>query len=292
MRRWLALIIPLLLLFPLSAQAQNNIQIESLTVRLWPEYDQPSMLIIYDIEIAPDTPLPAVLDIRVPRDGNIIAVAYIDGDQLLNTEYAGPNEQDEKWQVITVFIRESATYRLEYYQPLTRAGNERSFGYQWTGDYPIKNFRVEVQAPGDSTALKSTPMMPFAPNQPFLSGSASTSLDAGEIYQLELSYTRTSDQTVVSPASPQVTASEPVTEDTAGRVTLNSLPYILGAVGVILIIGAVYYFRQMNSTTTSKPRKRQQKQEGDSQTYCHECGTRAHTEDRFCRTCGTKLRNT
>jgi len=277
---------------PSPVDAQGGITLESLSVSLWSEYDQPSMLVIYDIEIAAGTPLPAALDIRIPRDGNITAVAYLEGDDLLNTEYAGP-VQDGNWQVVTIFIKEQAVYRIEYYQPLTRAGDERYFNYQWTGDYPIDNFRIEVQVPGDGTAVKSTPMLPFAPNQSFLTGSASVSdLKSGETYEMELRYSRASDETVFPPSSPQVTASEPITQNTAGRVTLNNLPYILGVVGLLLIVGAIYYFQHTNSPQTVKPRKRPRAtQDNSAEVYCHECGARAHGEDRFCRTCGTKLRS-
>jgi hypothetical protein len=212
---------------------------------------------------------------------------------MLNAEYAGPREQDETWQVITLLIKQDTTYRIEYYQPLTREENVRSFGYQWTGDYAVEDFSLEVKLPGDSTAVQATPSLPFASDAPFLTGRVSAiRLQAGEVYQFELSYSRALDETVFEPTSPQVQASEPITENTTGRITLNNLPYILGAVGVVLVVGAFYYFQHTSSTPTAlKPRKRARKaQDNLAQVYCHECGARAHEDDRFCRTCGTKLR--
>jgi len=293
MRKWLTSLFLLLLVFPSSGQAQNAITLDSLKVRLWSEYDQPSMLVIYDFELTPATTLPAKVDIRIPKDANITAVAYLEGSELLNTdEFAGPVEEGN-WQTITFFVKTLTTYHLEYYQPIVRDGMNRFFDYQWTGAYSINNFRVEIQLPDDSTAVKATPMLPFVPNQPFLSGSASVSnLEAGKTYQVELRYARTSEETVFPASSPQVAASEPITQDTAGRVTLDNLPYILGGVGVLLIISAIYYFWQSNSLSASQPRKRHHtaKDATSSQIYCHECGTRAYVEDRFCRTCGSKLR--
>jgi len=278
-------------IFPAPAHAQGAMTLESLKVSLWSEYDQPSMLVIYDIKLSPDIPLPANLDVRIPVEGNITAVAYLAGDQLLNTEYAGP-QQDSQWQTITLFIKQNATYRIEYYQPLTRKGDDRSFNYEWAGDYTVDHFSVEVKVPGDSTAIQSTPSLPFAPDSPFLTGTVSaTPFKAGDTYQLQLSYRRPGDETVFAPSSPQVSASEPITQNTPGRVTLNNLPYILGIVGVVLIVGAIYYFRQTNPQPEIKSRKRTRKASDDAaQIYCHECGARAHEEDRFCRICGTKLR--
>lgn len=289
MRKWFALALLLVLISPASAQAQQSLTLDSLKVMLWPEYDQPSMLVIYDFEVAAGTPLPVMVDIRVPKDGNITAVAYLENG-LLNAEFNGPKE-DGNWQVISFIVRKPAVYRLEYYQPLEREGGVRSFSYQWTGDYAVNNFRLEVMVPADSTAIKASPVLPFLLEQPFQSGRASLgSLAEGEQYQLDLQYTRAINETVFPAESAQVTA-EPVTQNTAGRVTLDNLPYVLLGFGIILIAGAAYYFRQTGSAPASKPRKRTSKTKADeSQTYCHECGTRAYAEDRFCRVCGTKLR--
>jgi hypothetical protein len=257
---------------------------------LWPEYDQPSLLVIYDFEVAAGTALPARVNIRVPKDANITAVAYETETGLLNAEFSGP-EADGDWQVISIFVQQPALHRIEYYQPLQREGGERSFEYQWTGDYPVNNFRLEVQVPADSTGVKATPVLPFMLESPFQTGRVTVgSLAAGEQYQLELQYTRAINETVFVPASTQVSA-EPITPDTAGRVTLDNLPYYLLGFGILLIAGAVYYFRQSGSAPASKPRKRASKARAEAeQIYCHECGTRAAAEDRFCRVCGTKIR--
>ncbi len=290
MRKWFTLLFLVLLVFPSAVQAQNSVTFESFNVRLWSEYDQPSMLVIYDFELTPDTTLPAKVDIRIPKDANITAVAYLEGSDLLNTEFTGPVE-DGDWQIITYFAKTLTTYHLEYYQPIQRDGANRSFTYQWNGAYLVKNFRVEIQLPDDSTAVKATPMLPFVPNQPFLSGSASVgNLEAGKTYQVDLTYARISEAPIVPAASQQV-ESEPITQETSGRVTLDNLPYILAGVGVLLIFAAIFYFWRSNSVQASKPRKRQHSAKGETRdVYCHECGARANGDDRFCRTCGSKLR--
>jgi hypothetical protein len=292
MYKWLFLVLAVLLIWPAPAQAQNNITLETLNVHLWSEYDQPSMLVLFDFVVATNTLLPTKVDIRIPQSGNITAVAYQSGNQFLNAEFSGPVE-DGDWQVVTFFVKEYSTYRLEYYQPIPRVGTERSFSYQWNGEYPVNDFRIEIKVPEDSTGVKSKPVLPFAPSAQFLSSGASVNnLEAGETYQIDLKYSRTSDETVL-PSSPLVTTSEPITQNTAGRVTLDSLPYILGGVGLLLILGAGYYFLQTTSVQAFKPRKRQSRKKEDESTniYCHECGTRAHADDRFCRVCGTKLRS-
>lgn len=292
MRKWLFLILAGCLVFPSAGQAQGSLRLETLTVRLWSEYDQPSMLVILDFTVPSDTTLPATVGLRIPQDANITAVAYQSGSQLLNAEYSGP-ETAGAWQVINIFVKEYSTYHIEYYQPIERKGTERSFTYLWSGEYAVNTFRIEIQVPLDSTAVKSRPALPFAPSEQFLSSRATANnLEAGETYQLNLQYSRTSDETILPPSSPQVTASEPITQNTPGRITLDSLPYILGGVGLLLVLGAGYYFLQSKSVRVPGPRKRQsgRKDVESANVYCHECGTRAHADDRFCRVCGTKLR--
>jgi hypothetical protein len=291
MRKWLLLILAVCLVLPAPVQSQGSLRLETLTVRLWSEYDQPSMLVILDFTVPSDMALPATVGLRIPQDTNITAVAYQSGSQLLNAEYSGP-ETAGAWQVINVFVKEFSTYHIEYYQPIERKGTERSFTYLWSGEYPINTFRIEIQVPQDSTAVKSRPALPFAPSEQFLSSRATANnLEAGETYQVTLQYSRTSDETVLPP-SPQVTASEPITQNTPGRITLDSLPYILGGVGLLLVLGAGYYFLQSKSVRVPRPRKRPsgRRDVESANVYCHECGTRAHAEDRFCRVCGTKLR--
>jgi len=292
MRKWIALLLPLLLLIPATAHAQGGITLESLDVILWSEYDQPSMLVIYDFVVTADTSVPASVKLRIPQDANITAIAYKDGAELMNAEFSGPI-QDGAWQTITFFVKDRTTYHLEYYEPLTRDGSKRAFNYQWPGDYPVNNFRIEAQLPADSASVKATPALPFTPLTTSLSGSASTAnLAAGKTYNLNLSYTRESEEPANTKSPAQITTA-PITQNTAGRVTLNNLPYALGLVGVVLIAGAIYYFWHANSNQpTGKMRRRNNKRSEDlTQVYCHECGARANAEDRFCRICGTKLRN-
>jgi hypothetical protein len=294
MYKWLKSLILLMLLVATPAYAQSAVALKTFNVQLWAEHDQPSMLVINTFEVTDDTQLPTSIDVRVPREGNITAVAFDQNNSLLLADYKTSPIADANWQVITIFLTERTTYHVEYYQPLERDGNKRSFTFQWTSDYPIQNFDVEVRVPDDSTSVKTTPAIPLVQDQIFLSGGAMLSaLKEGDRYQLKLEYSRTSDTPSVTPASGQaVEPVVPVTTNTDGRVTLDNLPYVLGGFGVLLIAAALIYFlRSSSSGVQQKPRQRRsQSKNTSSQIHCHECGTRAREGDRFCRICGSKLR--
>ena len=291
MRKWyLFLILGLLLAFPLHVSAQKEIKLSNVNVQLWPEYDQPSMLVLFDFIVSENTNLPAQLTFRFPKQANIIAVAYSGGDDnLLNAVFEGPTQGGE-WQTLTIKVESLARYRVEYYEPLTTSGTTRNFMYLWPGDFAVDAFNIGVQEPADTTSVTGDPALEKTQAKGVNYYLAKTqSLIAGQQFTLNLQYDKTTDALAV-PASGVQTG--PINDTTSGRVALNNyLPYILGGVGVVLIVGGLVYYFQSSRARGQKSRRRSGSQpEGQSNVHCHQCGTRAHAGDRFCRTCGTRLR--
>lgn len=281
---------------PISASAQNDAGLSFVTVQLWPEYDQPSMLVIVDFQAATDTTLPATLSFRIPTEANLIAVASDAGNgQFLDHPYDGPTAEGE-YQTFSLTIEENKPYRFEYYQPLSFNGEERIFSYLWESGYAVENFKYLLLEPLDATNVTVDPN--YTAQETFNGlnyyDGAPVRLAAGEQYALNMSYKKTTD-TLVSQAQ-AVQIAEPVNEDTPGRVSLtNSLPYIIGGLGIIMIAGGLmYYFQWGRRSAGSKSRRRhsQSTAENDATSaYCPQCGARAKPSDRFCRTCGARLRH-
>jgi hypothetical protein len=285
----------MLLAFPFSASAQSNAVLSFVTVQLWPEYDQPSMLVIVDFQLAANTTLPATLTFRIPPDANLIAVATdIGGGQFMNVPYEEPTASGE-YQVFDMIIEDTNPHRFEYYQPLSFNGEERIFSYLWDNGYEVTAFQYLFLEPMDVTSVS---LDPNYTSQETFNGlkyyeGSTVPLTAGEQFTLNLKYTKTTDA-LVSQAQ-TVQASDPVNEDTPGRVSLtNSLPYIIGGLGLIMITGGLMYYFQWGRRSASKSRRRHSSG-GDAETsgadaYCPQCGARAKPSDRFCRTCGARLR--
>ena len=71
MRKWLLLVLAFAIFFlPTSTHAQTAVSLDIVNVRLWSEYDQPSMLVLYDLVVSKDTQLPVKVTLRFPKDGN------------------------------------------------------------------------------------------------------------------------------------------------------------------------------------------------------------------------------
>lgn len=293
LRKWLLL--PLMFAFlvlPFPANAQGEVALDTLTVQLWPEFDQPAMLVIYDFTLAENTTLPVEVNLRIPTDANLIAVAYAPTGDLLNVPYQEPREEGG-WQVVTLTVDTATAYHIEYYAPLERSDSQREYNFLWPGDYSVGMFSISVRPPIDTTEITTDPQMrdvtPEGDTQTTLEWGTSD-LEAGEQLPIRVTYTKTSDRLGVSD---QPLETGVVDENTQGRISLNNyLPYILGGLGFLLILVAGLYFWQ-TSKDKSAPRKRHRSQNEEANgedIYCHQCGKRAQPGDRFCRTCGTRLR--
>lgn len=297
MRKWLVFAVLLsILILPSAADAQSNIKLDSINIELWSEYDQPSMLVIYEFVVSQDTSLPAPVTLRFPREGNLVAVAVENDGQLFNKDFTTPVEQGN-WQTITINAESYAPHRIEYYQPLTLDENKRQFKYQWFGDYYVNEFGVTVLVPSDSADLITSPALQdvaTTANGYLTRGTVTKShLKMMNSFQFEMEYQRSSSALVNPDPSTQVQPAAPVGADTPGRVSIANLPWIIGGFGLALIGIALFSYWRSTQSSENQPRKRRPhkaKEEEDSQAYCHECGARAHAGDRFCRTCGSRLR--
>jgi uncharacterized OB-fold protein len=210
-------------------------------------------------------------------------------DQGINFE----TEKDGNWMVISIQAGAPAI-RIEYYDPaLIKDGSQRNYSYHWLSDYNVANFSVVLQQPFDAEQFTSSlPLLEDGLRSDELRYYSSQvgSIPAGEAMTFTVSYQKPTDALSVSRLQLQPVE---VDENTAGRVSLNNyLPYVIGTLGVIMIVGGFMYYRQSGRSTSSKKsrRKRADRDEAESGVYCAQCGARARGGDRFCRTCGSRLR--
>jgi hypothetical protein len=292
-RLFLVLLLVVLFLPALPAQAQAELSLPSVDVSIWPEYDQPAVLVIYHIQLAPETSLPATLLLKIPAEAQINAVAVLDQvNGLLNAPYDRSVDGDLATLTITV---NTLQVQVEYYDLLHKTGSSRQVEFEWAGGYAVDSLEVNFLAPVGATDVRLTPSpVSSAPGQDGLMNYRlqATSLPADENYAVVVRYERSSDDLSISslPVEPATTPGL----DTPGRMSLTSvLPWILGGLGILLVAaGIVGYFVWQSGGREVPRRKHRVARENAEQTdlYCHQCGKRAQESDTFCRTCGTRLR--
>jgi hypothetical protein len=303
MRKWYGFfILASILLVVGNVHAQGQVIINQLQVRLWPEYDRPSLLVIYDFELAPGTALPAKVTLRIPTDAEIIAVARDVNGQLANMPYETPVVKDG-WQEVTLETNSNTYYHLEYYVPIQKTGANRHFDYIWPGDYSVNTLVVEVQEPADTTSFSSNPELNNTGKSQdgfTLHSETIGSVNSGEQWVLGVDYSRSSDQLSavgqgVQPSGDIFGQNNSSTSTVAQFISQN-LQIILAVAVVaailLIVVGVVWYWLSGRETSGDHGRKRHPSQvegKGTEQAYCHQCGMRAQPGDKFCRACGIRL---
>ena len=308
-KKILALCLIIISLFGgLKAQAQGTVTLASAEVDLWPEYDRPNMLVIYHMTLSAQVSPPVELSVRIPArvgDPHAVAVRQADG-ALFSVVYDRVVQGD--WAVIT-FTATTPDVQLEYYDPnLVKQGAATHFEYQWPGDYAVDSLVILVQQPLGASDMRISPGMgggqTRADGLVYYTAEVGA-LQAGEQFSVTIDYQKSSDE--LSASTLTVEPSAPITDTTAGRMSITqALPWALGALGLILILGGAIWYWQSGRRTPSQENKRRRRKatstdptstvSGGNQPvegefiYCHQCGKRAGPNDRFCRVCGARLR--
>jgi hypothetical protein len=289
----LAILMAFWISFPVQAQSEGRLS--SVKVDIWPEYDQPAVLVIYHVSLPIDITLPATLNLRVPAQAEVFAVAVSDPTSgLLNAPYDRTVQGSWATLKITANLRD---VQVEYYDTLTKDGTSRHLIYEWAGDYAVDAFSIALQQPVGATDMVTNPALSKSSvgQDGFVYYlSSPQSLTAGQTYSLTADYQKATD--ALSTTGLPVQPTQPLNTNTPGRVTMSGvLPWVLAGVGgaliVVGIVGGFYMWK--NGTRRSSPtRKRHAQPQKVSETgvvYCYQCGKRAQTGDVFCRTCGMRL---
>ena len=304
MHKWIIpLLLILTLLIPATARAQGPLTLSSLEIDLWPEYDKPSMLVIYRLTLSTDTSLPIALSVRIPAAAGepfAVATKQVDG-ALINVD--NTRRVSGEWAYID-FTTNTAEVQIEYYDPgLQKVGNARHYQYQWPGDFGVTALTIQVQQPLGATDMRISPSLGAG-----VAGSDGLtyfsqnigSVSAGQNIQISVDYQKSTD--TLSAENLAVQPSAPIPQSATQNLNLSQwLPWVLGILGASLIIGGVVWFWQSGRQRAAPPRRQRLSRAAsreveaspvtaEEEVYCAHCGKRALPGDRFCRSCGTPIR--
>ena len=180
----LAVLTALALAAPLVAQI--NPAIDTLTIRIWPEFDRPEALVFYVGQAAAD--LPASLTFTIPPTGRIHAVA----DQLPDGRLANATFT---FQGNTLTMASpNGTFHVEFYDSALRFdGEKRSYRLAWSGPHPVNRLIWEVQQPAGASNLSVSPGESTLSADDFglpLYRVETGAVPAGETASIEVRYTK------------------------------------------------------------------------------------------------------
>ena len=278
----------------------------SLTISLWPEYDQPELLVIYRGQLAGDASSPLPVEFRIPAAaGRPQAVAYLsDQGDLLTLEYTTRTDGD--WLMVA-FELPTRDFQLEYYSPLpgSPAPGRRTFAYTYSADYAVATLSFKVQEPLGSQGFKLEPAADSVIQE--VDGlnyhvAAAGPLKQGDTATWSVSYEKTgpgltvdafqsteTPTTTVSPAAPQEN------KGVSGVLIAAASLIALAAVGA----GAYLLGKRAqpvpppaapNKRRRSGQRKRPAQPTAQDAGFCYKCGARLRPDADFCHQCGAAVR--
>ncbi len=315
---FLSVIAAIILAAPAWAQAPTPLQ--NLTIAFWPEYDQPSVLVIYRATVPEDVSLPAPVSFTLPQTvASLHAVAYVDEERgtLVNIQpfdfVAGTSGK------VLSFTTPARQFQFEYYSSdmLRFDDNRRQLAFSFTPSAAISALTLELQQPSQADEFNSDP----APTRTESRQDGLTyalydlgDVPAGQSISLEASYTRPTDDLSVSTQEgvsvPAGIEQKPV--EVGGGGLMENLGPILIAAGVLLLVGALGYWfwsqrtvgipEPARSQPAPQPRRAPRRRDTTSSrtapapddrrlaAYCHRCGTKFREEAQFCHACGAERR--
>lgn len=262
------------------AIAQSTSRLDSLSVSLWPEYDDPRLLVIYQGQF-PAGAAPALVSLTIPADAEIIATAYLasDGVNLLNAPEPVQSSPVPGGIQVTYPLPEP-TFHLEFYVPISRTGTTRQIAHLLNVPYEAAALTVDIQEPTQATNFTVTPAGGSKRSE---AGFQYTRLDlgavqAGQKIPITITYNRVTLTPAVTKAQNEPANQPPTggTNDLIRRLLLGLSASLIS--GTILIV-VWQWWQKRASPVVAQP---------SPTLYCTACGARLPADALFCPHCGQK----
>ncbi len=303
-----------------SAQG-TSLTIAQGSLRLWPEFDDPGLLVIFAGDFAQTGPFPQTVSFPIAAGARNIQATYRDASgTLLMREYTLTDGK-------LTYEMPVPSFHYEYYVDRPDTGNQREINFSFDPGYAANVLEIVVQQPARSTDFSLTPAA-----QSTSRGTdgltyhtlALNNVPAGAPINIQIRYTKSDS----NPSNPQLAVTGDTAREATGAVSGASaqgwLPYVLIGIGVTALVAVlVYWFltqrrtqpsRVVNSSplngkrgantpaksapaaraarTASRPtvRAASPTPAGQNAVYCTQCSHVLQPADRFCSQCGTPRR--
>jgi hypothetical protein len=286
-------------ILPAAGQVPDK-TIREATLQLWPEYDDPGLLVIYSGDFTDTVTFPQEIAVPLPANARGIQATSKEADGRLT---------NEQWQIINgrlTYTLPGPGFHIEYYLDRPPAGDQREISYTFEAPYAIGSLDIRVQQPARATDFSLAP-----PADSSLVGDdgltysslRKTSLQQGDKLELKVRYKKTDQGLTSAPIAAAQTAPTPqflTTQETAPGASFSPwLPWALIGVGLVaLAAAAVYWFLRGKESATPAPAPRGARSAkagspaeispagATGAAFCTQCGRQFRPDDRFCANCG------
>jgi hypothetical protein len=288
---FVSLLTPLLAL-PVAAQdAGGGISVRTGWLKVYPEYDDPRLLVMYQGTIDGVEP-PVTLRFLVPAAAEMYSAGFIGEDGAYS---GGPPFRQASditgWDEISFQVN-TDTFRVEYYDPIIIGRPDKSIDYNFRTLYPIASLDVYVQEPKGATDYTVMPPGQVIEFEGFTDHYYQfTDLTPGDepALSFNITYTKTDDR----PSLAEGGGGGATSGGTAGTVAA----IVAGVVVVALLVG-FFLVKKPSRPGSRAARRRQNKSapqarrtvaKSGADRFCTQCGKPVDSSHKFCPNCGAKI---
>lgn len=273
-----------------STQARDTLsagppRLTSLNVEIWPEYDDPRVLVIYAGRMEPSVSIPADFTLVIPREAQVHMAGYVDADGVHRQLPFETRPRDDGLSEI-YYPLPTPDFYVEFYYEAFPAGEERRFSYPLVPPGDVEKLTVSVQQPLRAEGFLVSPftLRVVDDDKGFLYHviEMDTVVTAGAPMPIAVSY-RKQDQDPSIAAAP-AGAGPPAS---GGKFMTNALALV-----AVLLVGAAAFAlfvtsdRRDTDDYLAEIRHRARGQGHGPGRYCPECGEPTAPTDRYCGSCG------
>lgn len=283
-----------------------GVKVASMSVDIWPEYDKPSVLVIYKGSLAAPLSTPTDFSILIPSGAQLGMVGGIDKDgRHIHAAYQTHDRDDGMVEVS--YKLDVPTFYMEFYYDPLGGGDQRDFTYSVVSPYDVGTLIVNVQQPRRVEGFHVTPYTPKVVQDDngfeyFVI--QSDDVPAGSATPVSITYRKTDRAPSVQPQSMAMT-------DTGGGGTPRQV-WLLWAAAAALLVGVGGYMLFGGSAVSAGVEGRKERapvrprsgppnpelsearfSEPDERArFCTQCGSALEPEDHFCGRCGRATKRT
>lgn len=262
------------------------IVIQRMEIALWPEYDDPRLLVIYRGEFAEQPTSP--ISFTIPSTAQVNAAAHLSDGRLIADEWTIFPANDVNF---VSYKPGSSRFQFEYYDDAISISPRKSFTFRFQSEYDILALDIEIQQPLRASDLTSTLALSLIgrDEQGFRYFRSSVGpVSPGQMIEFTVYYAKEDNRP----------------SRLKGSRTMRLLPWLIAgsSAAVILITGLIILVRwprrqpllqpqkptlKQNRTRRAYSAEKQASSTADRAKFCVQCGRRFRSDERFCPQCGT-----
>jgi len=298
----------ILLLLPAVASA-SSLEASSSRLAIWPEYDDPRVLVIMEADLTDETELPATASFNIPKGAEIGMACEVDGGGGHACK-AYKLEDKGDYQTLSYQVETQKKVFVEYYyEAFPATPGERQFQVDYRPGFPTANLQIEVQEPARSTGFAVEP--DFAPGETDSNGlqyfnKQVSSPVVDEVLPVKISYSKPD-------AEPSVKASTQTDGGSLGGAASSATSRnSLITIAAVIVFGALFFMgyrtfrpqpvgggsrrggrgRNANVVRSSPAKQEGGRKSGKDRSsrgaFCIHCGSQIPAQANFCSECGSE----